>query len=217
MNIINVSVDFTKSECNVYGYTPVDNDYNVSKLVFDFDKEYEGRKVLEIRPLNSYDSNATFVSEIIDNEVILGNLVEGEYHSIFTQAGDHIVEVHLYNDNSKMTAISKINLKVKEEQIVIDDEQATVYLPIFDQMIQELDRAIDETNNLNLDISKTDNKTTVELTNKDGTTKTVDIMDGTTEFASFEINNDMELVCYTTDSMYLEFNINDNGELEVLI
>ena len=142
MNVINVSVNFAKGICTVYDYIPVDNDYNASKMMFTFDKEYNGRKVLEIRPANSSNKSATFSSEIINNEITLGKLVDDEYHSIFTQPGEHIIEVHLYNDGSKLTAISQKHLLVKEEQILIGDEQATVYLPIFDQMIQQLDSGL---------------------------------------------------------------------------
>ena len=193
MNEIKVSVNFKTGKCIVHGYNPIDNDYNASKLVFNFDENYEGRKVVEIRPAYEATKDATFSSEIINNEVILSRLIDGEYRSVFTKPGNHIIEVHLYNNNSKLTAISSKYFKVEEEQINIGDEQATVYLPVFDQMIQELDSGLDdlssglnslneaitETNNLNIDISKQGKTSTIELTKKDGTTKSVNVNDGT--------------------------------------
>lgn len=192
MNEIKVSVNFKTGECRAYDYEPINNDYNVSKLVFNFDEEYTGRKVVEIRPVGD-NKNATFSSEIINNEVVLVKEENGQNKSIFTKAGQHIIEVHLYNDGSKITATGTRPFNVKGEQVNIGDEQATVYLPIFDQMIQELDSGLDdlssglnslneaitETNNLDLDVSKSGKVATVTLTKKDATTKTVTLSDGT--------------------------------------
>ncbi len=192
MNEIKVSVNFKTGECRAYDYEPINNDYNVSKLGFNFDEEYTGRKVVEIRPVGD-SKNATFSSEIIDNEVVLVKEENGQNKSIFTKAGQHVIEVHLYNDGSKITATGTRPFNVKEEQINIGDSQATVYLPVFDQMIQELDSGLDdlssglsslneaitETNNLDLDVSKSGKVATVTLTKKDGTTTTVTLSDGT--------------------------------------
>lgn len=74
MNIINIKCDFTKRKMKLDGISVVVGDFNSTKLSFEFDQEYTGTKVCEIAKLvNKKDGNneALFVSEIIDNEVVL--------------------------------------------------------------------------------------------------------------------------------------------------
>ena len=52
------------------------------------------------------------------------------------------------------------------------------HLPIFDELIQEINTAITETNNLNITITKENGITTITLTKKDGTVETFNILDG---------------------------------------
>lgn len=87
----------------------------------------------------------------------------------------------------------------------------------YSQWIDIANTKLNQIDNLDINVTKEEDTTTVTLTRKDGTEETVEIKDGTVNFASFEITDDMELICNTTDDMYLEFNINEVGELEVLI
>lgn len=64
---------------------------------------------------------------------------------------------------------------------------------------------------------------TYTITYTDGTTSTFNITNGEKgdigdcEFATFEVNNNMELVMNKTEDMLLDFNLNQNMELEVII
>ena len=112
--------------------------------------------------------------------------------SLFSEDGTYIFEISLYGDNSKLTSVySKI--KVKPEQVLIDGEYVTQYLPIFDQLLNEVagtledmdetlviaNAAINAANNLNIDASKSGKVATVTLTKKDASTKVVTLSDGT--------------------------------------
>lgn len=68
------------------------------------------------------------------------------------------------------SGLNSIDDKIDE----VDTKMETV-----DTKIDEIDTAIEETNNLDLDVNKQDNKTTVTLTKKNGSTKSVDVLDGT--------------------------------------
>ena len=199
-------------------------------------------------------------------EVVTFDLTEytkvTEKASIFTEEGNYIFEISLYEDDSKLTSASG-KIKVKAEQVKIDDNMVIPYIPIFDELMQdvetalsdmedkinEVNTAIVETNNLNLDVSKSGKVATITLTKKDNTTKEVEINDGVglnynwnntalgikkenetdyeyvelkgetgdCNFATFEINNNMELVMNKTDDMLLDFRLNNNMELEVII
>ena len=130
--------------------------------------------------------------KIYDNEwveqqsVSLDNLtVVTKDVSLFNTEGYYIFEISLYGDNSKLTSVSA-KIKVKPQQVLEDDEIVTSYLPIFDELLNDvseslndMDAALDEVDNLDFDISKSGVATTVTLTKKDGTTKSEQILDAT--------------------------------------
>lgn len=112
--------------------------------------------------------NTSFVE--VQN-VSIDNLTKvTENASLFTMAGRYVFEISLYDGDSKLTSKSDY-LNIKEEQVVINDNMVSLYLPVFDRLIGELD-------NLDIDVSKSGTTTTVELTKKDGTSKTVQVLDG---------------------------------------
>lgn len=178
MNELKATINFTKQTFVINGVDLISGDYNSTKITFNFEDSKEGTKILEIRPKDSEDKNPTFMGEIINNEVILVSK-DSEEHNIspFTDGGVYLLEVSVYGDDSKLSTITK-SINVLEEQIILSDDIVTPYLPIFDELIQEINTAITETNNLNISITKADGVTTVTLTKKDGTTNTVTIKDG---------------------------------------
>lgn len=97
--------------------------------------------------------------------------------SLFNEDGKYIFEVSLYDNDSKLTSASG-KIRVKLEQVQIGDEVVTLYLPIFDTLMQQVNTAITETNNLNITATKTGGVATVTITNKDGTQSSVNIYDG---------------------------------------
>ena len=93
-----------------------------------------------------------------------------ENASLFTMAGRYVFEISLYDGDSKLT--SKWDyLDVKEEQVVINNNMVSLYLPVFDRLIGELD-------NLDIDVNKSGSTTTVTLHRKDGTSDTIEVNDG---------------------------------------
>lgn len=121
-----------------------------------------------------YDSESEklYNTEFVEvQNVSLDDLIKvTENASLFTMPGRYTFEISLYDGDSKLTSKSDY-LDVKEEQVVINNNMVSLYLPVFDRLIREVD-------NLDLNISKSDSTTTVTLTKKDGTTKEVEILDG---------------------------------------
>ena len=178
MNTINLKVNFEKGTIKINGIDLVENDYNSTKIIFEFDA-INGRKLFK---MNNPLGELVYSGFIENNELILGGVdANDNVVSLFSMAGQYPFEIVLYDDSetSKLTSTSDY-LNVEEEVVKIGDEVAEVYLPVFDEMIQELDEAITKTDNLNIDAIKEDNVTTVEITYKDGETKTVEILDGET-------------------------------------
>ena len=222
MNEIKIKVKFKKGLCYSQGIKLVQNDYNSTKLVFEFD-DNEGTKIFEMK---DDEDNVILADEIVNNELILvshavvttkvnnvtyvkytdGNdtiywydedtekLYDSEFFevqnvdidsltkvtkdtSLFKKAGNYTFEVSLYKENSKLTSVAD-KLKVTEEQVVIDGEIVQTYTPMFDNLLSDLAGALQETDNIDIDVSKVDNTSTVTVTKKDGSTKTVNIIDG---------------------------------------
>ena len=174
MNIINVKVNFEKGTCETTGINLVTGDYNSTKMIFNFDRD-TGTKVFEMK---SPSEQLVMVQEIQNNEVILYGLDEDEnIASIFNEEGYYVFEISLYENESKLTS-AKGKIKVKPEQVIVDGEVVEAYLPIFDQLLSQVNTAITQTNNLNITSSKSGKITTITITKKDGTTETRQVLDG---------------------------------------
>ena len=174
MNEIKIKVKFKKGLCYSQGIKLVQNDYNSTKLVFEFD-DNEGTKIFELR---DSDDNVILVDEIVNNELILARFDEHDNaYPIFTNEGEYVYEVSLYKDNSKLTSASD-KFKVNAEQVIIDGEIVETYTPMFDNLLSDLAGALQETDNIDIDVEKVGNTSTVSITKKDGTNKSVQIIDG---------------------------------------
>ena len=163
MNEIKVIVNFKNKQCRTYAHELTNGDYNSTKLKFEFDKE-DGRKVFEMKDPKG---ELVLVTDIENNEVVLvGKDENGNNASLFNQEGRYVFEISLYNGDSKLSSASAY-LNVKCEEVVVDGEVITPYLPIFDELINEVQDAIMQTNNLDIDIENS----IITITKKDGTTK----------------------------------------------
>lgn len=174
MNIILINVSFENGTCEVSGINLITGDYNSTVCKFTFDKE-DGTKIFKMKNPND---ETVFEREIIDNEVVLTGYDENdEPASIFNSEGDYGFEVNLYDNDGRLTS-SKGVISVEEELVKEDDTEIEVYKPLFDQLMGQLNDAITETNNLDIDAEKVDTTTTITITKKDGTQESVEILDG---------------------------------------
>ena len=60
---------------------------------------------------------------------------------------------------------------MKKEEVSVDGEVVTAYLPVFEKLLTEV-------SNLNISAAKVDGDTTVTITKKDGSTEEAHILDG---------------------------------------
>lgn len=180
MNVIKVKVDFeTGILYQQSGISLVAGDYNSTKIKFEFnEKAANGTKIFEVK---NQEGNTIFVDQIINDEI---NLVyideEGKYHSIFATSGKYTYEISLYDGDSKLTSKKGYLIVIEEQVKTIGDEIVTEMLPVFDTLINTLNKEITASSNLNIEASKTDNVTTIELTDKEGNVSIVEINDGET-------------------------------------
>ena len=108
---------------------------------------------------------------------------------------------------------------------VVVNESINAYIEETDEyktIIEVANTKLNQIDNLNIEVEKVNNISTLTITKKDGTTNSVEILDGEKgdkgdcNFATFDIE-DGALIMNTTEDMLLEFNLNGNGELEVII
>ena len=120
---------------------------------------------------------------------------------------------------------------------------------LLEEEIDKVDVLITQVDNIDLDANKFGKVTTIDITKKDGTSKTVTLEDGMglnydwqgtslgvkredeqqyeyvnlkgekgdCNFATFEVNNNMELVMNKTEDMLLDFSLSEDGVLSVVI
>ena len=190
MNKIYVDIDFTNEKLVKKGIDLITGDYASTEIEFTFDENHNtGRKTFEMK---SPSNEVVLAKDIEDNKILLAAKDENENNvSLFEESGYYIFEVSYRENGSKLTSVYG-KIPVRQEQVIIGDEIVEPYLPIFDQLFQEVDskisemdskieeveEAIEETNNLNIEVSKEDTTTTITLTKKDGTTETTEVLDG---------------------------------------
>lgn len=135
MNIIKVNVNFKNRTIYKQGVNLTTGDYNSTKLVFEFDRQ-DGRKVFEMK---DPDGDLVLLTDIVNDEVeLVGKDENGNNASLFKQEGKYIFEISLYDGDSKLTSAFDY-IKVRQEQIQIDGEVITPYLPIFDELVNEVE------------------------------------------------------------------------------
>ena len=153
MNEIKVKVNFKNRTIYKQGVDLTSGDYNSTKLLFEFDRQ-DGRKVFEMK---DPDGNLVLLADIENNEVeLVGKDENGNNVSLFNKPNDYRFEISLYDGDSKLTSASDY-IKVKQEQVIVDGEPITAYLPIFDKLINEVE-------NLNIEMENG----IVIITRKDG-------------------------------------------------
>ena len=110
--------------------TTIHNDVTYTKYIDDQEDVYWYDKETE----TIYDDEFTEATGITLDDLTIVT----EDASLFTMPGRYVFEISLYVDDSKLTSKSDY-LDVKEEQVVIDGNMASFYLPIFDRIFNELD------------------------------------------------------------------------------
>ena len=181
MNEYSIVVDFQNGNIYTDLSILVQNDYNAYKLNFEFDKEFE-RALFKLKyPVE----NKEWVQDIVDNKLIL---------PVLKDTGDYEYEISIYSEDGRLTGYATEKFHVRSELINTDEiVEPDDRVPVLDNLInettqlknetvilkEEVEEAIEETNNLGINISKDGKIATVELTKKDSTTKTVTLKDGT--------------------------------------
>ena len=146
-------------------------EYNITTLNFEFSDEYEGLTKMAV-----FSNCETILkTAILDNQCTIP-------FEVLEEPGQVLLGVYGYEgeDDSLELRYSPepqyFNVKYGSYQ-----EGGEPTIPPkseWEQLVEEINQAITETNNLNITVEKEGSITTVTLTKKDGTTQTVQIEDG---------------------------------------
>lgn len=132
---------------------------------------------------SSYDVSATSLDTLtkVQHDV-----------SIFSEKGKYVLEISLYGEDSKLTSMYT-TFSVSPEMVQVNDEEVESYLPLFDELMMEVTEGLAEMDNLNISVTKSGNTATVALTNKDGTTDSVNIYDGVSTIAYYDTDDTLTI------------------------
>ena len=146
-------------------------EYDVSKCQFEFSNEYEG---LTKQAVFSTCEN-TYKVPILNDECT----IPGE---VLTERGSVLLGVYGYETIEGSLAIryspTPQYFSVTEGSYREGNDPDLPEPSEWEQVLEQVNTAIDEANNLNIEAEKVDHTTTITITKKDGTTDEVEILDG---------------------------------------
>lgn len=182
-------------------------------LVFTFTDEFViGQARLEYRT-SEIEAYLPLIQEEETYVMPIKNVItkQGQiYMQLVITEGIDEEDIPIFKSNVFYVVVNEsINAEIEEP-----DEYQT-WIEIANTKLNQID-------NLNIEVEKVDNISTLTITKKDGTTNSVEILDGEKgdkgdcNFATFDIE-DGALIMNTTEDMLLDFRLNDKGELEVII
>lgn len=189
-------------------------------IIFTFPTQFEDEKIEN----EFVDGQARLEYEIGGEKFYIPNLQkENESYivpikSILTKEGQVYMqlvitqgtdpdEIPIYKSNVFYVVVNhSINAEIEQP-----DEYET-WVEIFETYLTAIE-------NIDITAERIGKVTYITITKKDGTKERFEIEDGAVDynFATFEINDNMELICNCTEDMELEFYVDDNGYLSVLI
>ena len=145
MNEIKVQVNFKTQELIVEkDKNLITGDYATSKLIFSFDDDYSAYRL--VFGMKNPNGEVVMIKDIEDdNEIVLVSYnEEGKECSLFGEAGRYLFEVSRYGDGSRLTSAYG-SIYVEREQVRIGDDVFTPYVPIIDQLFEEVEKKADKT------------------------------------------------------------------------
>ena len=140
------------------------NEHIVETIELTVPQKYESwiKKIVFITPQNVVSRYFDNNEYIIERDILQFN----------------VVEFYIWLTNDEQDFRSKTKQLIFNPNQSVTGEVTPAQKTEMERVIEELDTEITKTENLNIDANKVDNITTITLTDKDGNTKTVDVLDG---------------------------------------
>lgn len=182
-----MQIKVTQNEVKINKDILNDGEYNIHKCQFNFDEEYNGLVQKAVFTLN--DGNS-YLETIVNNECNIpievleeGVLKIGVY--AYETNNDELVLryspspdiIHVFDGSYvKDAQNSEGGTPTEYEQL---ESRVNTALNEIDEALDDVETAVNEANNLDIDVSKTGKVATIDVTKKNDTVKTVTLSDGT--------------------------------------
>ena len=199
MKEYNINVNFKEGTIDSNFMELVQNDYNSTKLNFNFD--VDSRVVLKIL---YPDNTIAYVNDVVNNEYVLEP-------GLLSQDGEYQMELATYDAEGRLTEYTTLSFYVRPELISTDE----IIEP--DDRVPILDKLINEVENITIKAVKEDDVATITITNKDGTDEEINLYDGTSGVTAFNIEDGNLIATSETSSTLTNYNIDEDGHLLLTI
>ena len=114
----------------------VEGDYNTTKLIFNFEEDVSGHRI--VFKMSNPAGDIVLLKDIENNEVLLtGKDEEGKDCSLFQTQGLYPFELVLYGEDSKLTSAPGW-MNASKRQVSVLDSVTLGYLPLFEKLLGEL-------------------------------------------------------------------------------
>lgn len=147
-------------------------EYNITPCEFTFTEEYENLTKEAI--FSSCDGSVIKVS-ILNNQCTIP-------FEVLQQEGNVLLGVYAYEtDNDELVlrySPTPQYFNVKKGSFQVGNDPDLPSPTEWERVLEQINQAIEETNNLNITANKEGKVTTITITKKDGTTQTIEIEDG---------------------------------------
>ena len=147
-------------------------EYNITPCEFTFTEEYEN---LAKTAIFSSSDGTVIKTPILNNQCVIP--IEVLQHSgnvslgVYAYETDNDELVLRYSPTPKYFNVRKGSFKVGNDPELPSPTE-------WERVLEQINQAIEETNNLNITANKEGKVTTITITKKDGTTQTIEIEDG---------------------------------------
>lgn len=145
-------------------------EYNITTLEFDFSEEYE--ELTNMAVFSTCENS--YKTPILNNQCVIP-------YEVLEETGNVLLGVYGYEGDEELTLRYSPTPKyfhvVKGSYCEAGDPELPPKSE-WEQVVEEVNEAINEANNLNIEAEKEDNTTTITITHKDGQEQTVEILDG---------------------------------------
>ena len=163
-------------------------EYNVTPCTFEFSEEFEG---LTKQAVFSTCEN-TYKTAILNNRCTIPSEVLEEEGQVLLGVDGYVTE---NNELELRYSPTPVYFNIKLGSYKEGNDPDLPKPSEWEKVLEEVNTAIEETNNLNIDAEKEDHTTTITITKKDGTPKEVEVLDGVS-LDNIEIENNDLIVTY---------------------
>lgn len=212
---IYIQVSFLKHTLLKKDSGVVEGDYNTTKLVFRFDEDVSGKRI--VFQMSDPQGDIVMITELnASHEVMLaGTDSEGNVCTLFNEPGLYPFELVMYDTDAKLTSAPGW-LTVNKQQVDIDNQIVEAYIPFFDDLLREVGEALQKVESLESSFNNTFSNALKG--SKSGSVILIDDVSPVTHEMGvkvrgknlFNINGFINLTGNSTC-----YGINDNGELYV--